>query len=46
MPTKLRLATNPVWAEEFVIPWGSFPKRVMASLLQKGVRPKLQLEET
>lgn len=38
--TKLSPTTNPVWAEEFQIPWGSFPKRDMISLLQKGMRPK------
>lgn len=38
--TKLSPTTNPVWAEEFEIPWGSFPQRDMIPLLQKGMRPK------
>lgn len=31
---------NPMWAEEFNIPWEKFPKRDLLSVIEKGMRPK------
>lgn len=38
--TKLQPILNPIWAVEFEIPWDTFPKRDVVSMLQKGMRPK------
>lgn len=38
--SKLQPILNPVWAAEFDIPWDTFPKTDVLSLLHKGMRPK------